>query len=51
MNESVSAMIPSLDRRLSVAPMMDYTTRDFRYLLRLISRHTLLYRLRKHAIA
>mgnify|MGYP000335403639 CR=1 FL=1 len=43
MNESVSAMIPSLDRRLSVAPMMDYTTRDFRYLLRLISRHTLLY--------
>jgi tRNA-dihydrouridine synthase A len=32
-----------LDRRLSVAPMMDYTTRDFRYLLRLISRRTLLY--------
>ncbi len=31
------------DRRLSVAPMMDYTTRDFRYLCRLISRHTLLY--------
>ena len=32
-----------LDRRLSVAPMMDYTTRDFRYLLRLISPRTLLY--------
>lgn len=31
------------DRRLSVAPMMDWTTRDFRYLARLISRHTLLY--------
>lgn len=28
---------------LSVAPMMDWTTRDFRYLARLISRHTLLY--------
>lgn len=32
-----------IDRRLSVAPMMDWTTRDFRYLLRLITRHTLLY--------
>src|SRR5690606_2879928 len=32
-----------LDRRLSVAPMMDWTTRDYRYLARLISRHTLLY--------
>lgn len=32
-----------LDRRLSVAPMMDWTTRDFRYLLRLITRKTLLY--------
>lgn len=31
------------DRRLSVAPMMDWTTRDYRYLARLISRHTLLY--------
>lgn len=28
---------------LSVAPMMDYTDRHFRYLLRLITRHTLLY--------
>jgi len=28
---------------VSVAPMMDYTDRHFRYLLRLISRHSLLY--------
>ena len=33
----------SLSRRLSVAPMMDWTTRDYRYLARMISRHTLLY--------
>lgn len=32
-----------LDRRLSVAPMMSHTDRHYRYLLRLISRHTLLY--------
>nr|WP_255414643.1 tRNA dihydrouridine(20/20a) synthase DusA [Spiribacter halobius] len=32
-----------LDRRLSVAPMMDWTDPACRYLLRLISRHTLLY--------
>ncbi len=32
-----------LSRRLSVAPMMDCTDRHARYLLRLISRHTLLY--------
>ncbi|MCX4187323.1 tRNA dihydrouridine(20/20a) synthase DusA [Methylophaga sp. OBS4] len=30
-------------RRLSVAPMLDWTDRDCRYLLRLISRHCLLY--------
>lgn len=36
-------LAPGPDRRLSVAPMMDYTTRDYRYLARLISRHTLLY--------
>jgi len=29
--------------RLSVAPMLDWTDRDFRYFLRLISKHTLLY--------
>ena len=34
---------PAISRRLSVAPMMDWTTRDFRYLARLISKHTLLY--------
>lgn len=32
-----------LDRRLSVAPMMDWTDRHCRFFLRLISRHTLLY--------
>lgn len=32
-----------IDRRLSVAPMMDYTDRFFRYFMRLISRRTLLY--------
>lgn len=38
-----TSVTPSLDRRLSVAPMMDWTTRDYRYLARLITRHTLLY--------
>ena len=33
----------SPNRRLSVAPMLDWTDRDFRYLLRLISKHALLY--------
>src|SRR5512140_200117 len=32
-----------LDRRLCVAPMMDYTDRHCRYLLRLLSPHALLY--------
>ncbi|MEY1662112.1 tRNA dihydrouridine(20/20a) synthase DusA [Isoalcanivorax beigongshangi] len=32
-----------LDRRLSIAPMLDWTTRDYRMLMRLITRHTLLY--------
>ena len=31
------------DRRLSVAPMMDWTNRHDRYFLRLITRRTLLY--------
>ncbi|WP_211363163.1 tRNA dihydrouridine(20/20a) synthase DusA [Thermochromatium tepidum] len=31
------------NRRLAVAPMLDWTDRHCRYLLRLISRHTLLY--------
>lgn len=29
--------------RLSIAPMLDWTNRDFRYFLRLISKHCLLY--------
>ncbi len=29
--------------RLSIAPMLDWTNRDFRYFLRLISKHSLLY--------
>ena len=33
----------ALDRRLSVAPMMDRTDRHFRYLMRLVTRHALLY--------
>ncbi len=36
-------MSPPIDRRLSVAPMMARTDRHFRYLVRLISRHVLLY--------
>lgn len=34
---------PPLDRRLAVAPMLDWTDRHCRYFLRLITRHTLLY--------
>ena len=34
---------PNLDRRLSVAPMMDWTDRHCRYFHRLLSRHALLY--------
>jgi len=33
----------TLDRRLSVAPMMDWTDRHFRYLVRLLAPRTLLY--------
>ena len=33
----------SLAHRVSVAPMMDYTDRHFRYFIRLLSRHTRLY--------
>lgn len=32
-----------MNRRVSVAPMMDYTDRHFRYLLRLLTKRTLLY--------
>ena len=45
MNDSLIQAAPLLqpDRRLSVAPMMEWTTRDYRFLARLIPRHTLLY--------
>lgn len=36
-------MTMPVNRRLSVAPMMDHTDRHCRYFLRLISKHTLLY--------
>ena len=36
-------MPTSLSRKLSIAPMLDWTDRHFRYFARLISRHTLLY--------
>jgi tRNA-dihydrouridine synthase A len=36
-------MAETLDRRLSVAPMMDWTDRHCRYFLRLIAPRTLLY--------
>lgn len=38
-----SKAIPKLDPRLAVAPMMDCTDRHARYLLRLVTRRTLLY--------
>lgn len=38
-----SAVSFQQSRRLSVAPMMDWTDRDCRYMLRLISQHSLLY--------
>jgi tRNA-dihydrouridine synthase A len=36
-------MTIKLDRRLSIAPMMDHTDRHFRYFMRIISPHALLY--------
>jgi len=35
--------VTALSHRVSVAPMMDYTDRHFRYFIRLMSRHTRLY--------
>lgn len=35
--------LPAMTHRVCVAPMMDYTDRHFRYLLRLMSRHARLY--------
>lgn len=34
---------PTIDRRLSIAPMLDWTDRHCRFFLRQITRHTLLY--------
>ncbi|XKH60959.1 tRNA dihydrouridine(20/20a) synthase DusA [Halomonas sediminis] len=34
---------PALDRTFSVAPMMDWTTRDYRAFARMLTRHALLY--------
>lgn len=31
------------NKRISIAPMMDWTTRDYRYLARLLNRHVVLY--------
>ncbi len=45
-NLALNAASPSpvpVDHRLSVAPMMEWTTPEFRYLVRLISRRTLLF--------
>lgn len=41
MNSNVTSIKQA--HRLSVAPMLDWTNRDFRYFLRLISKHCLLY--------
>ena len=35
--------INNIDRRLSIAPMMDHTDKHFRYFMRLLSRHAVLY--------
>ena len=43
MSISVDKSSQSLDRRVSVAPMMDRTDRHLRYLLRLLAPHALLY--------
>ena len=43
MRTSARGAAISLDRRVSVAPMMDYTDRHCRYFLRLLSPSALLY--------
>lgn len=35
--------IKRIDRRLSIAPMMDHTDKHFRYFMRLLSKHAVLY--------
>jgi tRNA-dihydrouridine synthase A len=39
----LNTTVQTLDRKLSVAPMLDWTDRHCRYFLRLLSKHTLLY--------
>jgi tRNA-dihydrouridine synthase A len=39
----LNTTVQALDRRFSVAPMLDWTDRHCRYFLRLLSKHTLLY--------
>ena len=39
----MNTTVQTLDRRFSVAPMLDWTDRHCRYFLRLMSKHTLLY--------
>lgn len=36
-------LLKSSDKRISVAPMIDWTTADFRYFARLLNRHIHLY--------
>ena len=43
MKPVVQAVSPGAMHRVCVAPMMDYTDRHFRYFIRLMTRHTLLY--------
>jgi tRNA-dihydrouridine synthase A len=43
MLEASEKQCPPIDRRLSIAPMMDWTDRHERYFLRLIARRALLY--------
>lgn len=40
---ALTHIMPVLDRTFSVAPMMDWTTREFRAFARTLTRHTLLY--------
>jgi tRNA-dihydrouridine synthase A len=43
MNASAQTLSSAAIHRVCVAPMMDYTDRHFRYFVRLMTRHTLLY--------
>ena len=40
---AIQSPLDSLDRRFSVAPMLDWSDRHERYLLRLFSHHAVLY--------